>query len=97
MAGTVGAVFNSALQLGSAVGSAAVTSITTSIENKAGPNGSLEYKGRADSFWFLLAVVVAEALSVLIFYKPRRTELAEEDNLDEKKPESGTTDIKQEV
>jgi MFS family permease len=35
VAGTVGAVFNSALQLGSAVGIAAVSSLTTSVDAKA--------------------------------------------------------------
>ncbi|KAI5124916.1 hypothetical protein M0805_007344 [Coniferiporia weirii] len=81
MAGTVGAIFNSALQLGSAVGSAAVTSISSSIENKAGPNGIFEYTGRAASYWFLLAVVAIEALSVLVFYKHRRAELEENDEV----------------
>ncbi|KIM21443.1 hypothetical protein M408DRAFT_333459 [Serendipita vermifera MAFF 305830] len=37
VAGTVGAVFNCALQLGSAVGLAAVSSITTSVDSKTPP------------------------------------------------------------
>ncbi|KAF7796428.1 hypothetical protein EIP86_007605 [Pleurotus ostreatoroseus] len=61
MAGTVGAIFNGALQLGSAVGISAVSSIETSIEEKNGdPTG---YKGRAAAFWFMLAI------SVAIFYR----------------------------
>ena len=78
MAGTVGAVFNSSLQLGSAVGSAAITSITSSIESKLGPNGSTTYVGKAASFWFLLAIVGLEAISCFVFYKPKRVEHQEE-------------------
>ncbi|KZT37994.1 MFS general substrate transporter [Sistotremastrum suecicum HHB10207 ss-3] len=68
MAGTVGAIFNSALQLGSAVGVAAVTSIETSIEAKV---GSRSYKGRAASYWFLFAIVVLASFSVLVFFRHR--------------------------
>lgn len=74
MAGTVGAIFNSALQLGSAVGSAAVTSIQTSIAAKPGQGGADGYQGRAAAFWFLFAVIVVEAIAVLVFYQPQRTE-----------------------
>ena len=55
MAGTVGAIFNGALQLGSAVGIAAVSSIEQSVEAKNGdPSG---YAGRAAAFWFLLGII----------------------------------------
>jgi len=67
MAGTVGAIFNGALQLGSAVGIAAVTSIETSVEARKG--GFLAYYGRAASFWFLLGIVGVEILSVAVFFK----------------------------
>lgn len=53
MAGTVGAIFNGALQLGSAVGLSVVTSIQTSVEKKHG--GPTSYSGRAAVFWFVLA------------------------------------------
>ena len=62
MAGTVGAIFNCALQLGGAVGIAAVSSIETSIEVHLPKNDEgmvSDYKGRAAAFWFLLAVVQA--------------------------------------
>ncbi|KAG2354725.1 major facilitator superfamily domain-containing protein [Suillus spraguei] len=49
MSGTVGAMFNGALQFGSAIGLAAITSIETSVEATHG--GSHEYAGRAASFW----------------------------------------------
>ena len=45
MAGTVGAIFNGALQLGSAVGIAAVSSIETSVEERSGDEAG--YAGRA--------------------------------------------------
>jgi MFS family permease len=67
MAGTVGAAFNSALQLGAAIGLAVVTSIETNVANKNG--GFTSYKGRAAGFWFLLAVVVVELIAALIFLK----------------------------
>ncbi|KAG2353698.1 major facilitator superfamily domain-containing protein [Suillus spraguei] len=49
MSSTVGAMFNGALQFGSAIGLAAITSIETSVEATHG--GSHEYAGRAASFW----------------------------------------------
>ena len=67
MAGTVGAIFNGALQLCSAVGIAAVSSIETSIEQKNGnPSG---YAGRAAAFWFLLGIIGLEIISLCVFYK----------------------------
>ncbi|KAG0704079.1 major facilitator superfamily domain-containing protein [Suillus ampliporus] len=66
MAGTVGAIFNGALQFGSAIGLAAVSSIETSVEATHG--GSHEYDGRAATFWFLLGIVVLQFISVSIFY-----------------------------
>ncbi|KAG6333204.1 hypothetical protein ID866_5886 [Astraeus odoratus] len=66
MAGTVGAMFNGALQLGSAVGLAAVISLETSVEARHG--GQQEYHGRAAAFWFLFGVVALEAISVSCFY-----------------------------
>jgi predicted MFS family arabinose efflux permease len=88
VAGTVGAVFNCALQLGSAVGLAAVSSIATSVDDKNAHNLSIPvtewshrlneisdsmwkegFKGRAASFWFVLGILVLEAIAVLIFFK----------------------------
>ncbi|EIW77864.1 MFS general substrate transporter [Coniophora puteana RWD-64-598 SS2] len=67
MAGTVGAMFNGALQFGAAVGLAAVTSIEAAVEEKQG--GPQEYHGRAASLWFLTALVCVEFLSLLTFYR----------------------------
>ncbi|KAI0804556.1 major facilitator superfamily domain-containing protein [Irpex lacteus] len=81
LAGTVGAVFNGALQLGAAVGISAVSSIQNSIEAKLphilvpGPSGgrpisvATSYQGRADAFWFILAVIGVEFISLLVFYR----------------------------
>ncbi|KIP05049.1 hypothetical protein PHLGIDRAFT_108699 [Phlebiopsis gigantea 11061_1 CR5-6] len=67
MAGTIGAIFNGALQLGSAVGIAAVSSIEQSIEARSGnPDG---YAGRAAAFWFLLGIIGLEIVSLFAFYR----------------------------
>lgn len=71
MAGIVGAIFNGALQLGSAIGLAAVTSIETSVEEVHG--GFYEYRGRAAVFWFLLCISAVETIGVLVFYRNRST------------------------
>ncbi|TFK61364.1 MFS general substrate transporter [Pluteus cervinus] len=67
LAGTVGAIFNCALQLSTAVGSAAITSIQTSVqESHGGPTG---YQGRAAGFWFLTACVAIETVALVVFWK----------------------------
>ncbi|KAG2072282.1 MFS general substrate transporter [Suillus decipiens] len=66
MAGTVGAIFNGALQFGSAIGLAGVSSIQTSVEVIRG--GSHEYNGRSAAFWFIFAVVSIQFISVSLFY-----------------------------
>lgn len=66
MAGTVGAIFNGALQIGSAVGLAAVVSIQSSVETRHG--GPEQYHGRAAAFWFLLGIVILEVISISCFY-----------------------------
>jgi hypothetical protein len=79
-AGTVGAIFNSALQLGSAVGIAVVTSIQTSIDGGGVHTASAllpttkaewtdAYRGRAAAYWFVFTVVVLETLAVLVFFR----------------------------
>ena len=72
MAGMVGAIFNSGLQLGSAVGLAVDTSIETSVEEKHG--GFMKYSGRAAAFWWLLAAVIIQTFLVLIFYRHSETD-----------------------
>ncbi|OAX36158.1 hypothetical protein K503DRAFT_322947, partial [Rhizopogon vinicolor AM-OR11-026] len=66
MSGTVGAIFTCALQCGSAIGIACVTSIEASVEATHG--GPQEYAGRAASFWFLFGITTLEFISVSIFY-----------------------------
>ena len=85
MAGVVGAIFNCALQLGSAVGLAAVSSIETSLDSGRGKPDA--YTGRAAAFWFLLAVVGAEVISLLVFYRveaEHRGDVFDEEKLDRK-------------
>ncbi|KAI0042849.1 MFS general substrate transporter [Auriscalpium vulgare] len=70
IAGVTGAIFNSSAQLGIAVGLAVVTTISTSIDKKRVTAGKdVGYHGIADGFWFVVAVIAAEALAVLIWYK----------------------------
>lgn len=69
MTGIVGAIFNGALQLGSAVGISTVSSIETSVETKDG--GPRHYEGRAAAFWFLLSIICAEAIAILVFYRTK--------------------------
>ncbi|KAG2355276.1 major facilitator superfamily domain-containing protein [Suillus spraguei] len=66
MSSTVGAMYNGALQFGSAIGLAAITSIETSVEATHG--GSHEYAGRAASFWFILGIVTLQSILISIFY-----------------------------
>jgi len=66
--GVVGAILNSAFQLGSAVGAAATTAIQTNVDSKQ-PDPSTSYKGRQAAFWFLLGVIVVEVIAFLIFFK----------------------------
>jgi len=69
MAGTVGAIFNGALQLGSAVGIAAIDSLEDSIQTSE-PN--TPYAGQRAAFWLLLGVVVAELVAMAVFYRTDR-------------------------
>ena len=74
-AATVGAVFNAAIQLGSAIGIAVVSSIQSGVDSKIDQTlpGATHYEGRAAGFWFVFAVVVVEILAVLVFFKPQPT------------------------
>lgn len=67
VAGTIGAIFNGTLQLGSAIGLAACSSIETSVEAKHG--GFEKYYGRAAVFYFFIGVLSLQALCLLIFYR----------------------------
>ncbi|CAE6414164.1 unnamed protein product [Rhizoctonia solani] len=71
-AGTVGAVFNSALQLGGAIGTSATTFIQASIDERVVKNGTFDgthFQGRAASLWFLSAWVLLVAIGVAVCYK----------------------------
>ena len=73
MAGTVGAIFNAALNMGSAIGIAAADSVEASVnKNYPGATGALAYKGCTDGYYLLLGIVCLEFLSVAIFYRNKR-------------------------
>ncbi|KAF8833506.1 hypothetical protein BDN67DRAFT_976562, partial [Paxillus ammoniavirescens] len=84
MSGTVGAIFNGALEFGSAIGLAAVGSIETSVEATHG--GPEEYHGRAAAFWFLLGIVSLEIISVSCLYQTKT------DHLPQPKPDDPVCD-----
>ena len=69
MAGTVGAIFSSAVQLGSAVGLAVISSIETGMEVKHG--GPTTYTGRAAALWSLLGFVCIGMAILLVFYQTK--------------------------
>ena len=66
MAGTVGAIFNGGLQLGSAVGLAIATSIQASVSQKHGSPD--DYSGRAAAYWFIFAAAILGAVVMFFFY-----------------------------
>lgn len=87
IAGTVGAIFNSALVLGSAIGISVISSIESNVEARKG--GPTIFDGRAAGLWFLLGIVVVEMLGVVSFFR--------EDQLLEKGSADGTPSSKTEA
>lgn len=83
VAGTVGAIFNSALQVGSAVGNAIISSIQTSVEAQPSSGGTDGYDGRAAAFWFMFAITILETTAVAVFYRPGRLENVAETDISE--------------
>ncbi|KAF8833263.1 MFS general substrate transporter [Paxillus ammoniavirescens] len=73
MTGMVGAIFNGALEFGSAIGLAAVGSIETSVEATHG--GPEEYHGCTATFWFLLGIILLEIISVSCLYQTKTDHL----------------------
>ncbi|EIN11084.1 MFS general substrate transporter [Punctularia strigosozonata HHB-11173 SS5] len=61
LTGTVGAMFSTSLQLGAAVGVAAITALQSNIANKRAENSS-GFSGIAAGFWLLLGIVTASAV-----------------------------------
>ena len=82
MAGTVGAIFNGALQLGSAIGISAVGSIKSSVEDMRG--GPSSYSGCASAYLFLLGIVGAEFIALLVFYRVDKEGMVEDGEMLEK-------------
>ncbi|KAJ7174284.1 MFS general substrate transporter [Mycena filopes] len=66
-AGVVGALFNCALQLGCAAGTAIITSLQTSVQQThGGPTG---YDGRKAGFWFLFGLLALLTAAQVVFMK----------------------------
>ncbi|KAI0043869.1 hypothetical protein FA95DRAFT_1562819, partial [Auriscalpium vulgare] len=56
--------------IGLGLGLAVITTIQTEIDQKRVDQGKpAGYHGIADGFWFVLAVLVTEAVALLIWYK----------------------------
>jgi hypothetical protein len=71
MAGTIGAIFNGALQVGGTVGYAICGSVQTSVEARA-PGGFHGFAGRRAAYRVLLGFACFELLAVLLFYRTHR-------------------------
>lgn len=76
MAGTIGAIFNSALQVGAAVGISIVTSIESNIEKKT-EGGAMTFKGRSAALWFVFTVVALELIAFVFFFKEAAIKIEE--------------------
>ena len=83
MAGTVGAIFNAALQLGSALGVSIVTSIQTNVDmTHPGSSPSDKYSGAGAAFEFFLAVLVLATICITIFYRDMPAKSTDEEKDD---------------
>ncbi|EGN92835.1 hypothetical protein SERLA73DRAFT_156771 [Serpula lacrymans var. lacrymans S7.3] len=71
-AGTVGAIFNSSLQLGTAIGVPIISAIQSNIQNHSGAADN-DFKGQQFAFWFLLGLEGVEILATLVFYRTSKS------------------------
>jgi len=74
--GLTGAALNSALQLGLVVVTAAITGITSSVNDRMPGD---PFNGVSASFWFIFAFVVLEAVMVAVLYREKRGVRTHED------------------
>lgn len=72
-AGVVGAIFNSALQIGAALGTSAITSIQNNtnkrVVERGGSASATTFEGTAAGFWFCLGAIGLIGVGVLVFFK----------------------------
>ena len=66
--GVAAAIFSAAQQVGSAVNVAIITTISVQVQAKH-PYPS--YKGPSSALWFIVALGIAQAIIVAIFFRPR--------------------------
>ena len=94
MAGTVGAILNSSLQLGSALGVAIATIIQQEVEAKrTGTDYQSRYAGCQAGFIFYAALMLLSAIMTFIFYKPNSRVTHLDENKGEDSPTFGRDDI----
>ena len=73
MAGTVGAIIEASLQLGSALGTAIATSIQQSVNaNQTGSDYQSKFAGCAAAFTFYAGLLAFTALVTVVVYKPEK-------------------------
>lgn len=80
LAGTVGAIFNTALQIGSAIGVATISSLQSNIDER--DPGPFFYNGRAAGFWLLLGYSVVPTLLLAWFYDRNPTSTSSKSEYD---------------
>lgn len=59
-----------------------MSSLETSLDSGRGKPDA--YTARAEAFWFLLAAVGAEIISLLVFYRVEAEHASDEEKLDQK-------------
>ena len=82
IAGTVGAILNSSLQLGSALGTTIVTTIEQEVEAKQTRiDYHSKYAGCSAAFIFYAALLVFAAIMTAVFYKPKSKPITDDENV----------------
>src|ERR1700733_778756 len=67
--GVAAAIFSAAQQVGGAINIAIITTILVQVRNK---HPFPSYRGPSSALWLVVALGIAQALTVLIFFKPKK-------------------------
>ncbi|KAG6819115.1 hypothetical protein H0H93_015312, partial [Arthromyces matolae] len=81
----VGAIFNANLQIGSSLGLAIVTAITTHVNN----NNPSDFEGYRAGWWFVVALAAFEAILALVFLRGTKSPYASEKQRERESTENG--------
>ena len=66
--GVAAAIFSAAQQVGGAINVAVITTVLVEVQNK---HPFPSYKGPSSAFWFVVALGIAQAIMVLLLFKPQ--------------------------